>query len=78
VGRITRVKVCAWEAPEGLRRLLELALHVLEHGLHGAHHEGQPDEGERDEDAERGEGDLEVEGLEERLARASRWAHRWR
>ena len=45
--------------------LLDLAVELLQHRLHGAHDEGQADEDERDEDAERRVGDLDAERREE-------------
>ena len=44
---------------------LELRLEVVEHRLHGAHDERQADEDQRDEDAERREGDLDAERREQ-------------
>ena len=52
---------------------LELGLEVLEHRLHGAHHERQADEGQRHQHAERRERDLDAERLEQRC-RSSRSA----
>jgi hypothetical protein len=38
---------------------------ILQHRLHGAHHEGQADEDQRDDDAERRVGDLDAERREQ-------------
>ena len=45
---------------ERRRGLLDLAVEVLQHRLHRAHHERQADEDQRDQDAERREGDLDA------------------
>ena len=45
---------------EARRGFLELALEVLQHRLHRAHDERQADEGQRDDDAERRERDLDA------------------
>ena len=50
-GRITRAKRLPARGAEGRGGLLQLALEVLEHRLHGAHDERQADEGQRDEHA---------------------------
>ena len=50
---MTRVKVCQRRRPERGGGLLHVRVELLEHRLHGAHHEGQPDEGERHHHAER-------------------------
>ena len=42
-----------------------LDLQILQHRLHSAHDEGQADEGERDDDAERRVGDLDAERIEQ-------------
>ena len=39
--------------PERTSRLLHLGVELVEHGLNGAHHEGQRDEEERQDDAVR-------------------------
>ena len=46
---------------ERRRRLLDLAVDLFHHRLHGAHDEGQADEDQRDDDAERRIGDLDAE-----------------
>ena len=76
-GKMTRVKVCQRRGAERGGGLLVLDLEVLQHRLHRAHDEGQADEGERDDDAERREGDLDAERLEQ-AGRSSRWARRAR
>ena len=50
---------------ERRRGLLDLAVELLEHRLHGAHHERQADEDQRDDDADRRVGDLDAERLEQ-------------
>ena len=54
--------------PRGAERgggLFVLAVELDQNGLQRAHDEGEPDEGERDEDAERRVGDLQAERREE-------------
>ena len=46
---------------EGGGGLLDLAVDLVDHRLHGADHEGQADEDQRQPDAERGVGDLDPE-----------------
>ena len=48
---------------EECRGLLDVAFHFFKHRLHGAHHEGKPDEDEGQHDAERRVGDLETQLL---------------
>ncbi len=50
-GSMTRKTVCRRSRAERGRGLLDLALEILKHRLHGAHHERQADEDERDADA---------------------------
>ena len=52
--------------------LLDLAVDLLQHRLNGAHDEGQADEDQRDDDAERREGDLEPEACRDRADPAIR------
>ena len=68
-------KTSAAARAEAGRGLLDLGVEVLEHRLQRAHDERQADEGERDDHAERREGDLDAERLE-RACRASRSARR--
>ena len=51
---------------ETRRHLLELDLEILQHRLHGPHHERQADEHQGDENAERRERDLHAERREQR------------
>ena len=60
-GRTTRDDGLAAVGAERGRGLLDLAVELLQHRLHGAHDEGQADEDQRDEDAERRVGDLDAE-----------------
>ena len=54
------------EAPgaQGLGRLLQVALHLQQRRLHGAHREGHADQGEGERHADPGVGDLDAERLE--------------
>ena len=60
-GRMTRRDRLAAAGAERRGGLLDLAVDLLQHRLHGAHHEGQADEDQRDDDAERRVGDLDAE-----------------
>ena len=51
---------------EHRRRFLDFLLAFRQHRLHGAHDEGQPDEHERHDHAERRIGDLDAERCEQR------------
>ena len=44
-------------------RFFDVAFDLFEDGLHGAHHEGQADEDQRDDDAQRREGDLQARSV---------------
>ena len=73
----TRAKVCSRRGAERRGGLLDLAVEVLQHRLHRAHDEGQADEDQRDDDAERRVGDLDAE-RRRAARRSSRSAHRAR
>ena len=67
------------EAPgaQGLGGLLEVALHLQQRRLHGAHREGHADQGEGEGHADPGVGHLDAERLQV-AARSSRSARtRW-
>ena len=49
---------------EGLGRLLQVALHLQQRRLHGAHRKGHADQGERERHADPGVGHLDAERLE--------------
>ncbi len=63
-GRITCEHRLQPAGAERRRGLLDLAVDLLQHRLHGAHHERQADEDQRDDDAERRVGDLDAERRE--------------
>ena len=63
-GRITRQNVCQRLAPRLAAASSDFGVEVLQHRLHRAHHERQADEGQRHDDAERREGDLDAQRLE--------------
>ncbi len=62
-GSSTRQKVMPARGAEAGGRLLDLLVDLLDDRLHGAHHEGQADEDQRDDDAERREGHLDAQRL---------------
>ena len=64
-GSMTRNTVWRRLAPRVADGLLELAVELLEHRLHGAHHKGEADEDQRDDDAGRRIGDLDAERREQ-------------
>ena len=61
LGRTIRRKVVNRLAPERRRRLLDVAVELGEHRLHGAHDERQGDEQEGDEHRRRRVGDVDAE-----------------
>ena len=60
-GRMTREHGLAAAGAERRGGFLDLRVDLLHHRLHGAHDEGQADEDQRDDDAERRVGDLDAE-----------------
>ena len=66
-GRVTRSTTCKAGCAERCGGFLFLAIDLLQNRLHGAHDEGQADEGERDDDADRRVADLEAEEIHQRL-----------
>ena len=66
IGNTTRRKLVPARCAERGRGLLEFARQLFQYRLHRAHDEWQPDEGERDHDAERREGDLDAERRQQR------------
>ena len=73
----TRVMVWKRLAPSVAAASSTSWLELFEHRLHGAHDEGQADEDQRDDDAERRVGDLDAERREQ-AGRSSHSAHRAR
>ena len=64
--------VCQRLAPSVAAASSTSLVELLEHRLHGAHDEGQADEDQRDDDAERRVGDLDAERREQRADPAVR------
>ena len=58
------MKVCQPGGAQAHGGFLQFLLGVFQHRLHGAHHEGQADEDQRDHHAGAVEGQLDAPGLE--------------
>ena len=61
LGRMMRRTIVGARGAERGRGLLDVVVELLEHGLHGAHDEGQRHEGQRQRHRARGEGQVHAE-----------------
>ena len=75
-GRMTREDGLQAVGAERGGGFLDLAVDLLHDRLHGAHHERQADEDQRDDDAERRVGDLDAERRQQRAEPAVRRVER--